>query len=245
MSVGFPSAPAARLLAVVLLAGVTSGCADEAGEPAYGEEPDPMVVQALNDQLMVDPDLVGQNEANTALTGSSDASIPLEIATPEAIREARQRAEELLAGAGGTPVMPEPEMLERVGEVSPLETLGRQVALLPDGAQCLATANYSAIWAARLPQDLPVYPRGATMEALGSDEGACRLRAVRFHSPVPAEELVSFYFGLAESAGYSVRYLAADGQFRLEGEKGDRRFAVQLRPSLEGLSEVDLVVAGS
>ena len=242
MSVLPPFVSATRLLAAAMAAAALSGCANEGEEPAYGDEPDPVVVQALNDQLMVDPDLVGQNEANAALSGSSDASIPLTVATQEAIREATQRAEAMLAERGGGSPLPEPARLERVGNVSPLETLGQQAAQIPDGGRCLASARYSAIWAARLPEALPVYPRGSTMEALGSDEGGCRLRAVRFHSPVPLGEIASFYYGLAKAEGYSVRYLAAEGQFRLEGEKGSRRFAVQLRPSLEGLSEADLVV---
>ncbi|OZA90792.1 MAG: hypothetical protein B7X57_10945, partial [Erythrobacter sp. 34-65-8] len=84
------------LVAPLLLA----ACSDAPGEIGPQEDIDPAVAHALNEPLMTDPDLVSSNEANAALTGSQDHSLPADIATPEAIREAQDRAVALLGGSG-------------------------------------------------------------------------------------------------------------------------------------------------
>jgi hypothetical protein len=234
-----PAAMSVRLCLVPLLA-LLAACGPA---PASFEPPemDPAVAQALADQLMVDPDLVGQNEAGAALTGGTDQSVPLEVETPEAIREAQRQAAALLRGSGAEFKLPAPGPLPE-SQTPPLALLTDEAARLPDAAECLGGAHTSAIWAARLPAALPVYPRGATQEALGSDAPRCALRAVRFTSPVPAQEIVRFYHARARAAGLAPRYRAGNGEHRIEGGRGAMRFTVHLRPHLSGTSEVDLVV---
>jgi hypothetical protein len=190
---------------------------------------------------MVDPDLAGQNEAGAALTGGTDQSIPLAIDTPEAIGDAQRQAAVLLREAGAGGELPTAGRLAE-GPPSPLALLGDEAARLPDAAECLGAASRSAIWATRLPAALPVYPRGATQEAFGSDAPRCALRAVRFTSPVPPEDIVRFYHARTRAAGLAPRYRAAAGEHRIEGGRGAMRFAVHLRPHLSGASEIDLVV---
>jgi len=204
-------------------------------------ERDPAVSQALADPLMVDPDLVGQNEAGAALTGGTDQSVPLDVATPEAVRDAQRQAQALLRETGGDGALPIPGSLDG-GQPSPLALLADEAARLPDAAECLGGASQSATWAARLPATLPIYPRGATQQALGSDAPRCELRAVRFTSPVPAEDIVRFYHARARGAGLSPTYRAGGGEYRIEGRRGTMRFAMHLRPHLSGSSEIDIVV---
>ncbi len=213
-------------------------CAQE-GVDTDPPERDPAVARALADQLMVDPDLVGQNEAPAALTADTNFSIPLEIATPEAVRDAQREAEELVGRAGAE--LPRPEPLSR-GSPSPLARLSDQAARMPDAAECLGLATQSAVWAARLPAAMPVYPRGATQQALGSDAPRCGLRVVRFTSPVPVKDITRFYFAKARAAGLAPRYSAAGDEHRIEGRRGTMRFSMHLRPHLSGSNEVDLVV---
>lgn len=229
----------AGLLALAAL----SACSEERVEPAYADQLDPIVAQALSDQLMVDPDLVGQNEANAALISAPDGSVPTEIATQAAIRAAREAAGVILAKRGGPVALPEPQSLAQVGEEAPLELLSSQVARLASAAECLDTASYSAGWAARMPAELPIYPRSATVSALGSDEDGCALRAVRLHTPVPLDEVSAFYFAIATAGEFAPSYRASNGQHRIEGTSGDRELAVQIRSSLEGLTQIDIVTA--
>lgn len=226
-------------LPAVLLIAACGGTAEPA-DPLV--DIDPVVRQALGDNLLTDPDLVGQNEASAALTVGTDQSVPAEIATQEAIREARDRAIAQLGGRDAVPELPEPRELAASDSDAPLVMLIDQAAALPDSAACLASARFSTVWAARLPDTLPVFPRGATREALGSDRQQCRLRAVRFHTPVPAADVLRFYYGKASEGGYQLQYAARGERHLLEGEGADTRFALAIRPSLAGSNEVDLVV---
>lgn len=230
---------------LALLAAGLAACAEEPEEARYADSIDPIVEQALSDRLLSDPDLVGQNEANAALIGGANASLPLEVVTPEAIRKAADRARELVAAAGGRTELPEPTTLEDIGEDSPLELLADQIGRLEASAECIEDARHSAEWAGKLPAELPIYPRGGTVDAMGSDRGACMLRAVRFVTPVEAKEVAAFYYSMAASAGFSPRYSVSETHHRIEGERANARFSVHLRPGLEGLIEVDLVVDGT
>lgn len=229
------------LVAPLLLA----ACSDAPGEIGPQEDLDPAVAHALNEPLMTDPDLVSSNEANAALTGSQDHSLPADIATPEAIREAQDRAVALLGGSGAVPRLPEPGPLSPEGEVSPLVMLEGVATQVPGLEKCLAGARYGFGWAALLPDSVPVFPRGATIEALGSDRQGCAFRAVRFRSPVPAEDLAAFYFGKASQGGYAVTYRRGDDVWQIEGRKGGARLLVRGRPSFLGHQEIDLVTGGA
>ncbi|MFN4112744.1 MAG: hypothetical protein ACK4GD_02250 [Sphingomonadaceae bacterium] len=224
-------------LATLLLA----GCGDAPAATSPFEDIEPAAARALNDPLMTDPDLVAINEASSALTGSNDHSLPLMIDTPEAVREAQDRAIALLGGSGSVPPLPAPGPLEEETQVSPLVMLDEVAARLAGAERCLASARYSAAWAARLPDAVPIFPRGATIEAMGSDAPGCALRAVRFRSPVPAEDLARFYFGKSREAGYRANYAANDESWQVTGQTGAARFLVRGRPSLLGGQEVDVI----
>lgn len=228
-----------RVAHLVMLLAIAA-CADEQVDDGLASELDPAVAQALSDQLMVDPDLVGQNEAGAALTLTNDQSVPLEIDTPEAIADAQRRATAILRGMGGAVELPEASQLRETSAT--LSLLVDEIVRLPDAAECLPDANQSAVWAARVPLSLPIYPRGATQDAWGSDAPRCALRAVRFTSPVAAEEIALFYFTVARAAGWRPRYRAGEGEHRIEGGDVSTRFAVHVRSHYSGGREIDLVV---
>lgn len=235
-----PCALIAALAAVVLL----GGCKDaaEGGDPLA--EIDPAVGLALNDQLMADPDLVSLNQANAALTRSSDQSVPRHADTPEAIRKAQDRAVAALGGTRSVPDLPPPLAMDPEGEDSPLVLLEDVARELPGSAVCIDAVRIGAGWAARLPDGWRVFPRGTVQEALGADKGECRIRAVRFRSAVPADDIARFYFGSAQSAGFAPRYAASDTGWQITGAKGAAHFIVRSRPSVLGHQEIDLVTLG-
>ena len=230
----------ACLAATVALA--SCGGAQEAADPLA--DVDPSVGRALNDQLLTDPDLTSVNEANAALTRSGDNSLPRDVDNPEAIRAAQDRATELLGGTRSVPDLPAAVALEPEPDESPFVVLEDTAQGVPGASRCMAGTRYGAVWAARLPKIIPIYPRGTLTEAFGSDIGGCRLRAVRFRSPVPAEDIARYYLGRGRSAGYSVIYAANETGWQVSGKKGAAHFLVRSRPSVLEHQEIDLITFG-
>ena len=62
-----------RLLASVLPFVLIAGCGDKGNDKAEADAMDPASEQALNDEMMTDPDMAGRNEANAALSGTGNA----------------------------------------------------------------------------------------------------------------------------------------------------------------------------
>ena len=228
----------AALLALVLLASCGRG-----EEIPRVPERDPAGEQALNDQIMVEPDLANQNEGNAALTVSSDHALPLEIATPEAIAAARAEAAALVFDAHELGAPPPPRSLP--AQPSPrFPTPAALAATLPGAQDCGSAMDRSAAWAAKLPPEFPVYPRGATLHAAGSDRDGCALRAVVFVSPVPLADVLAFYGARARHARLRVEHAAGGGEHRLSGANGTIAFALSLRRRDDGLTEAALVALG-
>src|SRR5690606_3324610 len=127
---------------------------------------------ALGQQIMVDPDLVAQNRANSAAAlPSLDGSLPTIDKNPEAIAAARADALRLVGGPGRMSKSPAPREIEGpLPEGAALTVAARAMAAPGTDADCAAKAQYTARWAAKLPRAFPVYPRGAVQEAAGTDE---------------------------------------------------------------------------
>ncbi|MXO58343.1 hypothetical protein GRI89_02130 [Altererythrobacter salegens] len=224
----------------VLLA--ACGSEEEAPKP----EDDPAMTSALQDRIMVDPDLVGQNRANAAaLLPDGDGSIPVEDSSPEAIAAARSDALTLVGGPGRMKKAPDARQVSASLPAGATLTAAARAAASPGGGEnCAEIATYTASWAAKMPEAFPVYPRGAVQEAAGSDAGNCRLRVVNFLTPVPLGEVVDFYFTRASSAGFTVDRALIDGEDTIGGSKGGSSFVVYARAQSNGLTSVDLVTNG-
>ncbi len=233
------------LMSVAILPIMAVAACGDGPSDGEGIDADPASEQALNDQIMVDPDLAGQNEANAALTGGTDQSLPPENMTPEAIQAARDAAFALVGGSDGFKDLPAAKQMgASIPETSAL-TAAARAAVAPGGANCAESAEYSAAWAAKLPAIFPVYPRGSTKEAAGTDMGQCSLRVVNYLSAVPMEEILKFYHSRALTGGYSSEYIQHDGDNIVSGTKGDASYVVYARQLPSGITEVDLVTTGA
>ena len=201
---------------------------------------------ALADQIMVDPDMVNRNSANlVASFPSQDGFVPVPDAGSAAIMAAREEAIAMLGGAAALRHAPEPTRVE--GELPPEAALSvaARAASAGEGMEdCAALAEFSAIWAARLPEAFPVYPRGAVHEAAGSDAGACKLRVVNFTTPVPLADVMDFYFTRADAAGFEIQRVLQDGDDVLGGTKGGASVMVFARSRDDGMTDFDLVTSG-
>lgn len=232
----------ATLAGLMLLAGC-GGSGDKAEKPV---ERDPAVTGALGDQIMVDPELAGQNEADAGLSGqgATAVEIPAEQRSPEAIAAARREAEKLAGGAIEHAPAASPD---GAGKLASAAATAAQVAAKGAsgaGADCAGKVEYSARWATALPAPLAVYPRGAVQEAAGTDSDGCRLRVVTFHTPVPASDVIDFYYTRLRKAGFTAGHTSEGGDAVLGGGKSGQSYVIYARKLDNGLSEVDVVSGG-
>lgn len=226
--------------AMLLLAACGSKDADE-----KAADQDPVVADAVNDPIMADPDLAAQNRGNAALTGGGPASaqIPPFNTSPEEIEQARTAAASLLGGTVSP--APPPQNTAEKSRLAGAETpLAVATALQFANGECEKSFVFSAVWAAKLPPALAVYPRGHTMVAGGSDAAQCKLRSVRFVTPVATNDVADFYFGSAGKAGLAPQHSREGADEVIAGGKGAQKFAIYARKRADGLTEVDLVTAG-
>lgn len=223
---------------------ILAGCGGGADDAGVDGEMDPAIQAALNDPIMVDPDLAGQNEANAGLTGGTDASLPAEATAPAAINGAKEEAMALVGGSVN--LKPAPKAKTIAGDIpeTAVLTAATRAAVLPNGTDCAGAVEYSAAWAARLPATFPVYPRGSTQEAAGTDNGQCSLRVVNFVTPVGLDDVLSFYHSRAISGGYTSEHLKVENDNVISGTKGAASFVVYARKQANGLTDVDLITSG-
>lgn len=234
--------PARFALAGLASVALLAGCSDADKNDAEAASDDPAMTGALGDQIMVDPDLAGQNGAAMSASGNV-VDLPPEQRSPEAIAAARQEAAKK---AGGTlQSAPEPA---GGGTSSLVETAATaaQVAEASKAAStdCAARVEYSMSWATRLPAALAVYPRGAVQEAAGIDAAGCALQVVNFVTPVAPGDVVDFYYTQVRRAGYGAEYKMDGDDHVLGGSKGSAAYLVYVRKLDNGLTEVDLIASG-
>lgn len=230
-------------LALAALAGTVmlSGCGSQDKAPAPADS-DPAVSGALANRIMTDPEMAGQEGAALAADGGQ-VSLPPEDRSPEALADARARAQAMARGTlrPAPPAAPGKGAALAEGAATAAQVARESRIARTD---CAARVQYSNTWAARLPDELPVYPRGAVQEAAGVDSADCALRTVNFVTPVPADDVISFYYTMAGRAGYGAAH-ESDGQSHaLGGRKGGKAYVVFVRQQAGGLTEVDLVTSG-
>lgn len=233
-----PASLVALGLAGILL---LTGCGTKDKKPT-GTESDPALSGALGDRITVDPEMAGQQGAALAPSGGQ-ITLPPHDRTPEAIEAAKAKAAELFGGALRS--LPQP-VQGGAATLTEGAATAAQVAQASKAARtdCSAQVQYSNTWAARLPKEMPVYPRGAVQEAAGVDSDACALRVVNYVTPVSPGDVIAFYYTSASKGGYSAEYKLDGKDHVLGGRKDDRAYVVYARKLDSGVTEVDLVTSG-
>jgi predicted small lipoprotein YifL len=199
-----------------------------------GNEIDPAVANALEDQIMVDPNLVGQ--ANRfGRTGSTGSEAP--IPAP---------------GTGGPAVQPgkllhapAPTTSTGTGSITLGERANDQAARTSQSSPaCEKNFHYSASWATLLPPAFPLYPDAQVTEAAGNNDAPCRMRLVSFASKAPTQTLIDFYYTQAVRNGFTAEHQLADGEHILAGtrEKDDGVYYLSFNARKGGGTDVDMIV---
>lgn len=233
------------MLPLVLMVVGLAACSRADKAPEQAAERDPAAQAALNDPIMVDPDLASQNRGNSALSGGGPAQgdLPPFVRTPEEIDAARAAAQTLLGSA--PPAAPGPATTSDKSRLSGALTMPAVAAAsgLATSA-CADRLGFTMAWAAKLPAGLPIYPRGHAVVAAGSDDPGCKVRAVRYVTPVSVSDAVDFHYAAARAAKLPAERRREGSDEVIAGAQGGSSYAIYLRQRRDGLTEVDLLTSG-
>ncbi|SEI96489.1 hypothetical protein SAMN05428950_101703 [Sphingomonas sp. OV641] len=245
----FKSVPDGRfhsLAVVAAMALVVGACGQQSDAPLNGADAartkqdvndasDPVLESALRDQIMVDPKLVQQANADALRPPAQPESLAL---PPETIADAAHKP---VAGALRTAPAPSANCPQCASARRAL-TLGALAASQGGSADCVRNVRYSTSWANRLPDAVPLYPDARVIEAAGADGNGCALRVVSFASAAPMQRLLDWYYTRTTDAGYRGGHGQDAGEHVLAGTREAAAFMVRLRPRADGGTNVDLMV---
>ena len=218
------------LLLGMALALPLAGCGGDSGNEAAvaeldnnlaGKGSDPEANGALNDRILVDPELT--DSANVNSVKGSDK--PLSGAAPagrgydgDASIEALDSAK-LMRAPKATVVSAED--CTNCGErrAATLGGLAADQGVTRGKGSCDAKLQYGAAWANRMPPEFPVYPRGRVKDAGGVDGGICDIRVASFTTSAAMQNVIDYYYTRARKSGYNAEHQIRAGEHVLGGTR--------------------------
>jgi hypothetical protein len=206
-----------------------------------GNDADPALTSALQDQIAVDPNLVNQSNRNAVRPPET----PTQAQYPAGAKQA-QTGQTAQAGTGqrqaggGTLRAPEPTPAEDGdGQAS----LASAASGTGDCRGAGAQFDYNRSWAGRLSPVFPLYPGGRLSEAAGRNQGDCRMRVIAFTTADAPQRVLDFYNDRAVRSGYSAEHQIRGEDHVLGGTNGSDGGAYYLivTPLPSGGSDVALI----
>jgi hypothetical protein len=236
---------APKLIGAVLLPLALAACGtseadnlDDLDRELTANRADPAVMAALQDQIMVDPSLAAQANHDAIRPPLDPYAAPMPA---EMVASNTDKPE------GGLMRAPAPVegKCDQCTVASQSMTLGALAAGQPDRrtSACAGQLRYSARWASRLPNDLPVHPQGRVVEAAGADQGGCTLRIVSFSAPMPMQAMLDWYYTRAMRAGYTAEHRAEGEQHVLGGARArdGGAYVLFVKSRADGGTDIDLM----
>jgi hypothetical protein len=207
-------------------------------------EADPAIKGALEDKIMVDPELAGQANRNAVGPGNR----PVDGGVPGVRSGKTATVAEAAAALKAGKLLQAPKALAFEEGCEDCDAAKRPVtigALARDQQKggCDAKLTYGNQWAERLPAAFRVYPRATLREAAGVAGGKCNLRVVNFQTAASVQGVLNYYHTLAIRNGYTSDHRVRGNEHMLGGTKGDLAFVVFARRD-GGMTDVDLVASG-
>lgn len=211
-------------------------------EELTGNGADPVLKGALQDQIMVDPQLAQQSNKDAIRPPTQPYSASLPAETVAAGKAAMPKEGELLkapAPTQGGPAFAAQDQAVTLGGLA-----ARQKN--PRTAGCAAKLAYSAGWAARMPAAMPLHPQARVVEAAGTQADGCSLRAVSFSTPQPLQTMIDWYYTRAVKGGYSAEHQLKDGSHLLGGtrKRDGAAYILFLSARADGGTDIDLLADG-
>ncbi|WP_267388317.1 hypothetical protein [Sphingomonas sp. GC_Shp_3] len=249
-----------RLIATLALALATAGCGarnteqgnldsldNQLADAGSSNSRDPALMAALHDQIMVDPALAQQANADAVRPPTR----PYSGAVPADPVAGATNSGATGDGAGTSETLKSAPAPKADGSCPQCEaarqslTLGALASRQNDKrtASCAGEMRYSANWANRLPADLPLYPDARVSEAAGNSDNGCALRAVSFATSASLQSVIDWYYTRASGAGFAAEHEANGSQHVLGGTRSrdGAAFALFLTTRRDGGTDVDLV----
>lgn len=205
---------------------------------------DPALKGALADQIVVDPQLVGQSNRNAVRPADQPANGALPVLDGDAGKAQAQAAQ--IAG-GKLLAAPAPGDGDAMESDVTLGALAREQAQRGGGnANCSKKLEYANGWAERLPQPFTLYPGAQLTEAAGAERDGCTLRAASFVTPVPRQSVIDFYYTQAKRAGFAAEHRLMGGDNVLGGTRaGDgNAYFIVVADAPGGKTSVDIIADG-
>ncbi|MEH6661935.1 MAG: hypothetical protein V7679_09835 [Parasphingorhabdus sp.] len=197
---------------------------------------DPAMNDALEDAILVDPELTDQANRNAirGANGAADGSVP-----PGTGEDGRAAAKAALGGK----MLAAPKPRQMTSDDEGL-TLGDKAELQEARAKkpvCTEKLTYDMAWANKMPPEFAVYPKANVQEAAGK----CDLRVVSFTTATPIKSIVDFYYTKAKQGGYDAEYLLRGSEHVLGGSKpnDDDAYVITLNKRSGGGTVVDIVAS--
>ncbi len=218
-----------------------SACGQEAVDaPQAKVNQDPLLSRALNDPLMVDPDLAWRNEANAVIAFRDGHPLPPFDARDDATDRAREAARMELLENGQIPAVPTALSGEGSASLAELTDAGAIVRAVGSRTDCIDDLNDDLMWSTGLPPTSSIMPHGMVQQAAGVDQGTCVIRVVRYLAPVAIEDALEYHFVKADRARFRMERFDAP-EVQLRGERRDQVMAVHVRAGSGGMTAVDVV----
>jgi hypothetical protein len=203
------------------------------GQSANGA--DPQVMAALQDQIMVDPQLAAKSNADAVRPAPQPYAAP--VPHPGIAAGSAARDEPLMKAPA-----PRPFADATARQAITLGALARAKGG-KSAAACTQRLAYSAAWADRLPADLPLHPDARVNEAAGVEGDGCSMRVVSFYVGKPAAGLIDWYYTRAMKAGFSPEHQAHGATHMIGGTRRDGLATVIfLTDRGDGGTDIDLIV---
>lgn len=215
-------------------------------EKLVGKGSDPAMNAALDDRILIDPNLADASNMTTV----AEAVKPLNGALPA--DNGYEGSTATAADLADTKIMraPAPKIVAAENCTGCGETravtlggLARDQGISRKKGACDAKMQYGAIWATRMPAAFPVYPKGRVKEAAGVAGAPCNIRVVSFTTSAAMQDVVDYYYSRARRAGFTADYEIRAGEHMLGGTRAsdDGAYVVTFGRAPGGQTSVDLV----
>jgi hypothetical protein len=215
-------------------------------EKLAGKNADPAMNAALDDRILVDPAMA--DSSNTNMVKAPDQPLDGSVPPDLGYEGSTASAEELNSGKlmrAPAPKVVAAEDCKSCGTNNgqTLESLAVEQGVKRGKGTCEAKLQYGASWAARMPTEFPVYPKGRVKEAGGVEGGICDIRVVSFSTSASMQSVADYYYTRAKRSGFSADYESRGGENVMGGTRDNDggAYVVTMNPLPGGGTSVDIV----
>lgn len=215
-------------------------------EKLAGKGSDPAMNAALEDRILVDPALADSSNSNMVKAPDQplDGSVPPDTGYEGAIASAEELDNVKLMRAPQPKVVADGDCRDcSANGGQTLEALAAEQGVKRGKGTCEAKLQYGAGWAARMPTEFPVYPKGRVKEAAGVEGGICDIRVVSFTTSASLQAVADYYYTRARKSGFTADHEIRGGENVLGGTRDNDggAFVVTMNALPGGGTAVDIV----